>query len=211
MRNEPLFHLLFFFLLCLFGGQVLIYATQEEDDLDRIIQKLERLNGWTVLFEESLFSSSGAIERREGNIIFSKPFIFRVSYFDNNTEVLSDGDSIYFVIHSKKKVYVKPLTQDVSQNLIMDILSGDFKLKKFFRVLQKNKNKGIFELVPHQNSIKDVRKIVIKTMKVGFPIESIRVFLRGDVELNMKIKEVKYESRKIDLSFPDYKVIREMM
>lgn len=174
-------------------------------ELEEIFSKLRKMDQWKVNFEEEAFDKSGVLQRKQGEITYQYPLTFRISY--KNYYILSDGYLLHFVFPDKKKVYTKKLTDDISENLIVQILSGSEKFLELFKI--KNTKKGIYELTPKENLIKNVSRIILYTAQVGFPIEKIEVISK-QFGVRLKIQNVSYKGFKVDLSIPeDFEKIKD--
>lgn len=180
--------------LFLLNPQFIFCSTEIED----IFSNLRKINQWKVHFEEEAFTQNGVIQRQKGEILYQYPLTFRISY--KNHFILSDGYLLHFVFPDKKKFYTKKITDDVSENLIIQILSGSDKLLDLFDV--RNIKRGIYELIPRENLIKNVNKIVIYTAQIGFPIERIEIFSK-QLGIRLKVMNVSYKNITIDLSIPE--------
>lgn len=174
--------------------QVILCSTEIED----IFSNLRKINQWKVYFEEEAFTQNGVIQRQKGEILYQYPLTFRISY--KNYFIVSDGYLLHFVFPDKKKFYTKKITDDVSENLVVQILSGSGKLLDLFNV--RNIKRGTYELIPRENLIKNVDKIVIYTAHIGFPIERIEIISK-QLGVRMKIINVSYKNFTIDLSIPE--------
>ncbi|GEM_PF-1060568 len=176
-----------------------------QDELKQKFFSLQKIKNWQADFQEEIFEYSGPVKRREGRIIFSKPFNFKISY-RGEEEVLSDGTFIYFVMKNKNKVYAKELKDEVSQNLLFELLRGSDKVFDFFIV--KKVEEDVFELYPKKNVLKDVSLIRLYLNPIAFPIRKVEV-IRGKFGVRLEIKNVSFKEEKIDFSFDGFKIIRE--
>ena len=171
--------------------------------LGKVFSELRRKRYWQVEFEEVVFDKTGILSRSHGTIKFVSPFTFEISYDDGRKRVLSDGELLFFVFPEKKKVFVKSITDEVSQNLIFDILSGTLDVPRYFSV--ERGERGVFLLFPKGKVFSDkVGKIKIKLMRFGFPIRSVEIVHRsGNMGVRLELKKVRYKKEKINFDFPD--------
>lgn len=183
----------FFFLLNFFPD----VAISDVSELVKIFRKINQISHWQIEFEETVFTQNGVLQRKKGEIIFQAPLTFRISY--GKDYIVSDGDLLHFVFPDKRRVYTKKLTDSISENLVVQILAGSENVFTFFDVYEKEK--GLYELVAKGDSIRGVRKIIIRTSGVGFPIDSVDV-LSKDLGVRIKVKKVSYRKIKPDVSIP---------
>jgi outer membrane lipoprotein-sorting protein len=137
-------------------------------EIKEAFESLRKFQSWQVDFYEEIVEKGSVIERREGRIYFEKPLRFKISYQDGN-EVLSDGTFIYFVRKDKNKVYVRELKDEVSENLIVEILRGSDRVFDFFFV--KKIDEGEYELYPKKDVIKNVSRVSVYLNPIVFPIK----------------------------------------
>ena len=171
--------------------------------LEKVLSELRKKKYWQVEFEEVVFDKTGILSRSHGTIKFVSPFTFEISYEGGRKRVLSDGEFLFFVFPDKKKVFVKSITDEVSQNLIFDILAGTLDIARYFSV--EREEEGVFLLSPKKRIFSDkVGKIKIKLMRFGFPIRSVEITHRsGNMGVRLELKKVRYKREKINFDFPD--------
>ncbi|MCS7213177.1 MAG: outer membrane lipoprotein carrier protein LolA [Candidatus Calescibacterium sp.] len=182
------------FVFSISNPQRLLCSTELKD----IFNNLRKIKQWKVEFDEEVFEQKGIIQRKSGDIQFQAPLTFRISY--KNSYIISDGNLLQFVFPDKKKVYTKKLSDSVSENLIIQILSGSDEIINFFEI--NSRKKGVYELIPKENSIKNVSKIMIYTTEIGFPIDKVEIFSK-EIGIRMKVKKVSYKNFNIDIAIPD--------
>ena len=175
----------------------------KEDSLTKVFSELRKKKYWQVEFEEVVFDRTGVLSRVQGTIKFVSPFTFEISYEGGKKRVLSDGELLFFVFPDKRKVFVKSITDEVSQNLIFDILAGTLDVSRYFSV--ERKDKEVFLLFPKENVFSDkLGKIKIRIMRLGFPIRSVEITHKsGNMGVRLELKKVRYRKESIIFSFPD--------
>jgi outer membrane lipoprotein-sorting protein len=166
---------------------------------------LRKFQSWQVEFYEEIVEKGSVIERREGKIYFEKPLRFKISYQDGN-EVLSDGTFIYFVRKDKNKVYARELKNEVSENLIVEILRGSDRVFDFFFV--KKIDEGEYELYPKKDVIKNVSRVIVYLNPIVFPIKKVEIW-KGTLGVKLEIKNVSFKKESIRFSFEGLNIIRE--
>jgi Outer membrane lipoprotein-sorting protein len=174
-------------------------------EIKEAFESLKKFQNWQVEFREEIVEKGGVIERREGKIYFEKPLRFKISYQDGN-EVLSDGTYIYFVRKDKNKVYVRELRDEVSENLIVEILRGSDRVFDFFFV--KKVDEGEYELYPKKNVIKNVSRVLVYINPIVFPIKKVEIW-RGTLGLKLEIRSASFKKESIRFSFEGLNIIRE--
>lgn len=208
--RTSLFFLSFF--LCFFQINYLTsfaegISSESSNAVQRVFSELRSKRYWQVDFEEITFDSSGIISRVGGLIKFREPFNFEISYEDGKKRVLSDGELIYFVFSDKKRVFVRPITQEVSQDLIFEILKGTLDVERYFTVLGKGQD--TFLIYPRQGTLSNkIGRIKIETMKFGFPIRSVEILDKSEkFGVRLILKKVRYEDEEINFEFGNYNMI----
>jgi outer membrane lipoprotein-sorting protein len=174
-------------------------------EIKEAFESLRKFQSWQVDFYEEIVEKGSVIERREGKIYFEKPLRFKISYQDGN-EVLSDGTFIYFVRKNKNKVYVRELKDEVSENLIVEILRGSDRVFDFFFV--KKIDEGEYELYPKKDVIKNVSRVIVYLNPIVFPIKKVEIW-RGTLGVKLEIKNVSFKKESIRFSFEGLNIIRE--
>jgi Outer membrane lipoprotein-sorting protein len=174
-------------------------------EIKEAFESLRKFQSWQVDFYEEIVEKGSVIERREGKIYFEKPLRFKISYQDGN-EVLSDGTFIYFVRKDKNKVYVRELKDEVSENLIVEILRGSDRVFDFFFV--KKIDEGEYELYPKKDVIKNVSRVSVYLNPIVFPIKKVEIW-RGTLGVKLEIKNVSFKKESIRFSFEGLNIIRE--
>jgi outer membrane lipoprotein-sorting protein len=174
-------------------------------EIKEAFESLRKFQSWQVDFYEEIVEKGSVIERREGKIYFEKPLRFKISYQDGN-EVLSDGTFIYFVRKDKNKVYVRELKDEVSENLIVEILRGSDRVFDFFFV--KKIDEGEYELYPKKDVIKNVSRVSVYLNPIAFPIKKVEIW-RGTLGVKLEIKNVSFKKESIRFSFEGLNIIRE--
>jgi outer membrane lipoprotein-sorting protein len=174
-------------------------------EIKEAFESLRKFQSWQVEFYEEIVEKGSVIERREGKIYFEKPLKFKISYQDGN-EVLSDGTFIYFVRKDKNKVYVRELKDEVSENLIVEILRGSDRVFDFFFV--KKIDEGEYELYPKKDVIKNVSRVSVYLNPIVFPIKKVEIW-RGTLGVKLEIKNVSFKKESIRFSFEGLNIIRE--
>jgi len=174
-------------------------------EIKEAFESLKKFQNWQVEFREEIVEKGGVIERREGKIYFEKPLRFKISYQDGN-EVLSDGTYIYFLRKDKNKVYVRELRDEVSENLIVEILRGSDRVFDFFFV--KKVDEGEYELYPKKNVIKNVSRVLVYINPIVFPIKKVEIW-RGTLGLKLEIRSASFKKESIRFSFEGLNIIRE--
>jgi outer membrane lipoprotein-sorting protein len=189
----------FFFLFSFFLRSAFAQEIREA------FESLRKFQSWQVEFYEEIVEKGSVIERREGKIYFEKPLRFKISYQDGN-EVLSDGTYIYFVRKDKNKVYARELKDEVSENLIVEILRGSDRVFDFFFV--KKIDEGEYELYPKKDVIKNVSRVIVYLNPIVFPIKKVEVW-RGTLGVKLEIKNVSFKKESMRFSFEGLNIIRE--
>jgi outer membrane lipoprotein-sorting protein len=174
-------------------------------EIKEAFESLRKFQSWQVDFYEEIVEKGSVIERRKGKIYFEKPLRFKISYQDGN-EVLSDGTFIYFVRKDKNKVYVRELKDEVSENLIVEILRGSDRVFDFFFV--KKIDEGEYELYPKKDVIKNVSRVSVYLNPIVFPIKKVEIW-RGTLGVKLEIKNVSFKKESIRFSFEGLNIIRE--
>jgi outer membrane lipoprotein-sorting protein len=174
-------------------------------EIKEAFESLRKFQSWQVEFYEEIVEKGSIIERREGKIYFEKPLRFKISYQDGN-EVLSDGTLIYFVRKDKNKVYVRELKNEVSENLIVEILRGSDRVFDFFFV--KKIDEGEYELYPKKDVIKNVSRVIVYLNPIVFPIKKVEIW-RGTLGVKLEIKNVSFKKESMRFSFEGLNIIRE--
>ena len=174
-------------------------------EIKEAFESLRKFQRWQVDFYEEIVEKGSVIERREGKIYFEKHLRFKISYQDGN-EVLSDGTLIYFVRKNKNKVYVRELKNEVSENLIVEILRGSDRVFDFFFV--KKIDEGEYELYPKKDVIKNVSRVIVYLNPIVFPIKKVEIW-RGTLGVKLEIKNVSFKKESIRFSFEGLNIIRE--
>ena len=174
-------------------------------EIKEAFESLRKFQSWQVEFYEEIVEKGSVIERREGKIYFEKPLRFKISYQDGN-EVLSDGTFIYFVRKDKNKVYVRELKDEVSENLIVEILRGSDRVFDFFFV--KKIDEGEYELYPKKDVIKNVSRVSVYLNPIVFPIKKVEIW-KGTLGVKLEIKNVSFKKESIRFSFEGLNIIRE--
>jgi outer membrane lipoprotein-sorting protein len=174
-------------------------------EIREAFESLRKFQSWQVEFYEEIVERGSVIERREGKIYFEKPLRFKISYQDGN-EVLSDGTYIYFVRKDKNKVYARELKDEVSENLIVEILRGSDRVFDFFFV--KKIDEGEYELYPKKDVIKNVSRVIVYLNPIVFPIKKVEVW-RGTLGVKLEIKNVSFKKESMRFSFEGLNIIRE--
>jgi outer membrane lipoprotein-sorting protein len=174
-------------------------------EIKKAFESLRKFQSWQVEFYEEIVEKGSVIQRREGKIYFEKPLRFKISYQDGN-EVLSDGTFIYFVRKDKNKVYVRKLKDEVSENLIVEILRGSDRVFDFFFV--KKIDEGEYELYPKKDVIKNVSRVSVYLNPIVFPIKKVEIW-RGTLGVKLEIKNVSFKKESIKFSFEGLNIIRE--
>ncbi|MDT7907555.1 MAG: outer membrane lipoprotein carrier protein LolA [Candidatus Calescibacterium sp.] len=174
-------------------------------EIKEAFESLRKFQSWQVEFYEEIVEKGSVIERREGKIYFEKPLKFKISYQDGN-EVLSDGTFIYFVRKDKNKVYVRELKDEVSENLIVEILRGSDRVFDFFFV--KKIDEGEYELYPKKDVIKNVSRVIVYLNPIVFPIKKVEIW-RGTLGVKLEIKNVSFKKESMRFSFEGLNIIRE--
>jgi len=174
-------------------------------EIKEAFESLRKFQSWQVDFYEEIVEKGSVIERRKGKIYFEKPLRFKISYQDGN-EVLSDGTFIYFVRKDKNKVYVRELKDEVSENLIVEILRGSDRVFDFFFV--KKIDEGEYELYPKKDVIKNVSRVSVYLNPIAFPIKKVEIW-RGTLGVKLEIKNVSFKKESIRFSFEGLNIIRE--
>jgi outer membrane lipoprotein-sorting protein len=181
------------------------YRSVSALEIKEAFESLRKFQSWQVDFYEEIVEKGSVIERREGKIYFEKPLRFKISYQDGN-EVLSDGTFIYFVRKDKNKVYVRELKDEVSENLIVEILRGSDRVFDFFFV--KKIDEGEYELYPKKDVIKNVSRVSVYLNPIVFPIKKVEIW-RGTFGVKLEIKNVSFKKESIRFSFEGLNIIRE--
>jgi outer membrane lipoprotein-sorting protein len=174
-------------------------------EIREAFESLRKFQSWQVEFYEEIVEKGSVIERREGKIYFEKPLRFKISYQDGN-EVLSDGTYIYFVRKDKNKVYARELKDEVSENLIVEILRGSDRVFDFFFV--KKIDEGEYELYPKKDVIKNVSRVIVYLNPIVFPIKKVEVW-RGTLGVKFEVRNVSFKKESIRFSFEGLNIIRE--
>jgi outer membrane lipoprotein-sorting protein len=174
-------------------------------EIREAFESLRKFQSWQVDFYEEIVEKGSVIERREGKIYFEKPLKFKISYQDGN-EVLSDGTYIYFVRKDKNKVYARELKDEVSENLIVEILRGSDRVFDFFFV--KKIDEGEYELYPKKDVIKNVSRVIVYLNPIVFPIKKVEVW-RGTLGVKFEVRNVSFKKESIRFSFEGLNIIRE--
>jgi outer membrane lipoprotein-sorting protein len=174
-------------------------------EIREAFESLRKFQSWQVEFYEEIVERGSVIERREGKIYFEKPLRFKISYQDGN-EVLSDGTYIYFVRKDKNKVYARELKDEVSENLIVEILRGSDRVFDFFFV--KKIDEGEYELYPKKDVIKNVSRVIVYLNPIVFPIKKVEVW-KGTLGVKLEIKNVSFKKESMRFSFEGLNIIRE--
>jgi outer membrane lipoprotein-sorting protein len=174
-------------------------------EIKEAFESLRKFQSWQVDFYEEIVEKGSVIERREGKIYFEKPLKFKISYQDGN-EVLSDGTFIYFVRKDKNKVYVRELKDEVSENLIVEILRGSDRVFDFFFV--KKIDEGEYELYPKKDVIKNVSRVSVYINPIVFPIKKVEIW-RGTLGVKLEIRNVSFKKESMRFSFEGLNIIRE--
>jgi outer membrane lipoprotein-sorting protein len=174
-------------------------------EIKEAFESLRKFQSWQVDFYEEIVEKGSVIERREGKIYFEKPLRFKISYQGGN-EVLSDGTFIYFVRKDKNKVYVRELKDEVSENLIVEILRGSDRVFDFFFV--KKIDEGEYELYPKKDVIKNVSRVIVHLNPIVFPIKKVEIW-RGTLGVKLEIRNVSFKKESIRFSFEGLNIIRE--
>jgi outer membrane lipoprotein-sorting protein len=174
-------------------------------EIKEAFESLRKFQSWQVEFYEEIVEKGSVIERREGKIYFEKPLKFKISYQDGN-EVLSDGTLIYFVRKDKNKVYARELKNEVSENLIVEILRGSDRVFDFFFV--KKIDEGEYELYPKKDVIKNVSRVIVYLNPIVFPIKKVEIW-RGTLGVKLEIKNVSFKKESMRFSFEGLNIIRE--
>jgi len=174
-------------------------------EIKEAFESLRKFQSWQVEFYEEIVEKGSIIERREGKIYFEKPLKFKISYQDGN-EVLSDGTLIYFVRKDKNKVYARELKNEVSENLIVEILRGSDRVFDFFFV--KKIDEGEYELYPKKDVIKNVSRVIVYLNPIVFPIKKVEIW-RGTLGVKLEIKNVSFKKESMRFSFEGLNIIRE--
>jgi outer membrane lipoprotein-sorting protein len=174
-------------------------------EIREAFESLRKFQSWQVDFYEEIVEKGSVIERREGKIYFEKPLKFKISYQDGN-EVLSDGTFIYFVRKDKNKVYARELKDEVSENLIVEILRGSDRVFDFFFV--KKIDEGEYELYPKKDVIKNVSRVIVYLNPIVFPIKKVEVW-RGTLGVKFEVRNVSFKKESIRFSFEGLNIIRE--
>jgi outer membrane lipoprotein-sorting protein len=174
-------------------------------EIKEAFESLRKFQSWQVDFYEEIVEKGGVIERRGGKIYFEKPLRFKISYQDGN-EVLSDGTYIYFVRKDKNKVYARELKDEVSENLIVEILRGSDRVFDFFFV--KKIDEGEYELYPKKDVIKNVSRVIVYLNPIVFPIKKVEIW-RGTLGVKLEIRNVSFKKESMRFSFEGLNIIRE--
>jgi outer membrane lipoprotein-sorting protein len=174
-------------------------------EIKEAFESLRKFQSWQVDFYEEIVEKGSVIERREGKIYFEKPLKFKISYQDGN-EVLSDGTFIYFVRKDKNKVYARELKNEVSENLIVEILRGSDRVFDFFFV--KKIDEGEYELYPKKDVIKNVSRVIVYLNPIVFPIKKVEIW-KGTLGVKLEIKNVSFKKESMRFSFEGLNIIRE--
>jgi outer membrane lipoprotein-sorting protein len=174
-------------------------------EIKEAFESLRKFQSWQVEFYEEIVEKGSVIERREGKIYFEKPLKFKISYRDGN-EVLSDGTFIYFVRKDKNKVYARELKNEVSENLIVEILRGSDRVFDFFFV--KKIDEGEYELYPKKDVIKNVSRVIVYLNPIVFPIKKVEIW-KGTLGVKLEIKNVSFKKESMRFSFEGLNIIRE--
>jgi outer membrane lipoprotein-sorting protein len=174
-------------------------------EIKEAFESLRKFQSWQVEFYEEIVEKGSIIERREGKIYFEKPLKFKISYQDGN-EVLSDGTYIYFVRKDKNKVYARELKNEVSENLIVEILRGSDRVFDFFFV--KKIDEGEYELYPKKDVIKNVSRVIVYLNPIVFPIKKVEIW-KGTLGVKLEIKNVSFKKESMRFSFEGLNIIRE--
>jgi len=174
-------------------------------EIKEAFESLRKFQSWQVEFYEEIVEKGSIIERREGKIYFEKPLKFKISYQDGN-EVLSDGTLIYFVRKDKNKVYARELKNEVSENLIVEILRGSDRVFDFFFV--KKIDEGEYELYPKKDVIKNVSRVIVYLNPIVFPIKKVEIW-KGTLGVKLEIKNVSFKKESMRFSFEGLNIIRE--
>jgi outer membrane lipoprotein-sorting protein len=174
-------------------------------EIKEAFESLRKFQSWQVDFYEEIVEKGSVIERRKGKIYFEKPLRFKISYQDGN-EVLSDGTFIYFVRKDKNKVYVRELKDEVSENLIVEILRGSDRVFDFFFV--KKIDEGEYELYPKKDVIKNVSRVIVYLNPIVFPIKKVEIW-KGNLGVKLEIKNVSFKKESMRFSFEGLNIIRE--
>ncbi len=196
-----------FYLLILASVLLLFpfYSSVSAQDIKEAFESLKKFQNWQVEFYEEIVEKGSVIERREGKIYFEKPLRFKISYQDGN-EVLSDGTYIYFVRKDKNKVYARELKDEVSENLIVEILRGSDRLFDFFFV--KKVDEGEYELYPKKDVIKNVSRVLVYINPIVFPIKKVEIW-RGTLGVRLEVRRASFKKENIRFSFEGLNIIRE--
>jgi outer membrane lipoprotein-sorting protein len=181
------------------------YRSVSAQEIKEAFESLKKFQNWQVEFYEEIVEKGGVIERREGKIYFEKPLRFKISYQDGN-EVLSDGTYIYFVRKDKNKVYARELKDEVSENLIVEILRGSDRVFDFFFV--KKIDEGEYELYPKKDVIKNVSRVIVYLNPIVFPIKKVEIW-RGTLGVKLEIRNVSFKKESMRFSFEGLNIIRE--
>jgi outer membrane lipoprotein-sorting protein len=181
------------------------YRSVSAQEIKEAFESLRKFQSWQVDFYEEIVEKGSVIERREGKIYFEKPLKFKISYQDGN-EVLSDGTFIYFVRKDKNKVYVRELKDEVSENLIVEILRGSDRVFDFFFV--KKIDEGEYELYPKKDVIKNVSRVSVYINPIVFPIKKVEIW-RGTLGVKLEIRNVSFKKESMRFSFEGLNIIRE--
>jgi outer membrane lipoprotein-sorting protein len=201
-RVFPFYFLVWTSVLLLFSFFLRSAFAQE---IREAFESLRKFQSWQVEFYEEIVEKGSVIERREGKIYFEKPLRFKISYQDGN-EVLSDGTYIYFVRKDKNKVYARELKDEVSENLIVEILRGSDRVFDFFFV--KKIDEGEYELYPKKDVIKNVSRVIVYLNPIVFPIKKVEVW-RGTLGVKFEVRNVSFKKESIRFSFEGLNIIRE--
>jgi outer membrane lipoprotein-sorting protein len=201
-RVFPFYFLAWISVLLLFSFFLRSAFAQE---IREAFESLRKFQSWQVDFYEEIVEKGSVIERREGKIYFEKPLKFKISYQDGN-EVLSDGTYIYFVRKDKNKVYARELKDEVSENLIVEILRGSDRVFDFFFV--KKIDEGEYELYPKKDVIKNVSRVIVYLNPIVFPIKKVEVW-RGTLGVKFEVRNVSFKKESIRFSFEGLNIIRE--
>ncbi len=196
-----------FYLLILASVLLLFpfYSSVSAQDIKEAFESLKKFQNWQVEFYEEIVEKGSVIERREGKIYFEKPLRFKISYQDGN-EVLSDGTYIYFVRKDKNKVYARELKDEVSENLIVEILRGSDRLFDFFFV--KKVDEGEYELYPKKDVIKNVSRVLVYINPIVFPIKKVEIW-RGTLGVRLEVRRASFKKENVRFSFEGLNIIRE--
>jgi len=201
-RVFPFYFLAWTSVLLLFS---FFHRSVSAQEIKEAFESLRKFQSWQVEFYEEIVEKGSVIERREGKIYFEKPLRFKISYQDGN-EVLSDGTFIYFVRKDKNKVYARELKNEVSENLIVEILRGSDRVFDFFFV--KKIDEGEYELYPKKDVIKNVSRVIVYLNPIVFPIKKVEIW-RGTLGVKLEIKNVSFKKESIRFSFEGLNIIRE--